>query len=174
MNFSLERSIEILERTPAVLNSLLQNISVDWTSVNEGGESWTVYDIIGHYIHGEKTDWVTRAQLILSTNPDKRFEPFDRFAQFRESQGKSLAQLLQEFETLRKENLEWLRSKNLTEDTLQQKGIHPAFGDVTMSQLLAAWVVHDLNHIGQISRVMANQYKAEVGPWTVYLIILQG
>jgi uncharacterized damage-inducible protein DinB len=173
MNFTLEKSIEILERTPGVLTALLQNISADWTSRNEGGQTWSVYDIIGHLIHGEKTDWIPRADIILSEKPDKNFEPFDRLAQFEESKGKSLTQLLDEFSIVRKKNIEYLRSKKLTSKNLEEKGIHPAFGEVTLSQLLSTWVVHDLNHIAQISRVMAKQYKEEVGPWIEYLRILQ-
>jgi hypothetical protein len=173
LNFTIEKSIEILDHTPDVLDTMLQNISADWTSHNEGGETWSVYDIIGHFIHGEKTDWVPRAAIILSENPDKKFVPFDRFAQFTESKGKSLVQLLEEFKTLRIKNIEYLRSKKLTEIDLKQKGIHPAFGEVTLSQLLAAWVVHDLNHISQIARVMAKQYKEAAGPWTAYLKILR-
>lgn len=172
MGFTIEKSIEILERTPDVLNTLLKNISADWTSNNEGGETWSAYDIIGHLIHGEKTDWIPRAEIILSEKSDKTFVPFDRFAQFKDSEGKSLAQLLDEFKMLRAKNIEHLRSKNLTEKNLEEKGIHPAFGEVTLSQLLSTWVVHDLNHIAQISRVMAKQYKAEVGPWIEYLRIL--
>ena len=173
MNFSIEKSIEILERTPDVLNTMLQNISADWTSNNEGEETWSVYDIIGHLIHGENTDWIPRAEIILSEKPGKTFEPFDRLAQFEESEGKSLTQLLEEFKILRKKNIEHLRSKKLTYKNLEEKGIHPAFGEVTLSQLLSTWVVHDLNHIAQISRVMAKQYKTEVGPWIEYLRILQ-
>lgn len=173
MNFTIEKSIEILERTPDVLTTMLQDISVDWTSANEGEKTWSVYDVVGHLIHGEKTDWVPRAKIILSEKPDKSFEPFDRFAQFEESKGKSLTALLMEFKGLRKKNIEYLRSKNVTEKNLNEKGIHPAFGEVTLSQLLSTWVVHDLNHISQISRVMAKQYKAEVGPWIEYLKILQ-
>jgi uncharacterized damage-inducible protein DinB len=173
MIFNLERSIQILERTPDVLHAMLHDISDEWTSNNEGGESWSVYDIIGHFIHGEKTDWIPRAEIVLSGKQDKRFVPFDRFAQFKESKGKSLAQLLDEFRLLRKKNIEYLRSNKLTDKRLEEKGIHPAFGEVTLSQLLSTWVVHDLNHIAQISRVMAKQYKAEVGPWVEYLKILQ-
>ena len=173
MNFTLKKSIEILERTPQVLTTMLDNISADWTSNNEGGETWSVYDIIGHLIYGEKTDWIPRTEIILSDNPDKKFELFDRFAQFRESKGKSLKQLLDEFEQLRIKNIECLRSKNITAPDLEETGIHPAFGEVSLSQLLSTWVVHDLNHIAQIARVMANQYKADVGPWTAYLKILQ-
>jgi hypothetical protein len=173
MNFTLEKSIQILERTPNVLDAMLRNISTDWTLRNEGGESWSAYDIIGHLIHGEKTDWIPRAQIILSEKPDKKFEKYDRFAQFEESKGKSLSQLLYEFKILREKNIEILHSLNITDKDLQEKGIHPAFGEVTLSQLFSTWVVHDLNHIAQISRVMAKQYKPDVGPWTEYLKILQ-
>ena len=173
MNFTLEKSIQILERTPNVLDAMLQNISADWTLHNEGGESWSVYDIIGHLIHGEKTDWIPRGKIILSEKSDKKFEKYDRFAQFEESKGKSFSQLLNEFKILREKNIEILRSLNITDKNLQAKGIHPAFGEVTLSQLLSTWVVHDLNHIAQISRVIAKQYKLDVGPWTEYLKILQ-
>jgi uncharacterized damage-inducible protein DinB len=173
MNFTLERSIEVLERTPDVLHALLKGISADWTSKNEGGETWSVYDIIGHFIHGEKTDWIPRAEIILSETQDKRFAPFDRFAQFEESRGKSLDQLLSEFKSLREKNIAYLRSGKLAGQDFERKGIHPAFGEVTLSQLLSTWVVHDLNHIAQVSRVMAKQYKEEVGPWVEYLKILQ-
>lgn len=173
MKFNLPKSIEILERTPDVLNNLLQNIAIDWTSTNEGGDSWSVYDVVGHLIHGEKTDWIPRMEIILSDNADKTFEPFDRFAQLNENEGKSLAQLLEEFKVLRQENMVQLRAANLTENDLEKTGIHPAFGEITLSQLLATWTVHDLNHIAQIARVMAKQYKAEVGPWVAYLRILQ-
>ncbi len=173
MDFTIKKSIEILERTPDVLDTMLRNISVDWTKNNEGEDTWSVYDIIGHLIHGEKTDWIPRTEIILSDKPDKTFVPFDRFAQFKESQGKSLKQLLTEFKRLRKKNIRLLLSKKITDKNLEEKGIHPAFGEVTLSQLLSTWVVHDLNHIAQISRVMAKQYKAEVGPWVEYLKILR-
>ena len=173
MNFSLEKSIEILERTPRVLTVMLQDISPEWTSVNEGGETWSVYDIIGHLVHGEKTDWVPRAMIILSKKSDKRFEPFDRFAQMQQGPAKKLLTLLEEFSHLRKKNMEDLQAQKITAADLAATGIHPAFGEVTLSQLLATWAVHDLNHIAQISRVMAKQYKAAVGPWTAYLKILQ-
>ena len=173
MNFALSKSIEILERTPAVLIAMLQNISPDWTSNNEGGETWSVYDIVGHLIQGEKTDWIPRMEIILSDKPDKTFEPFNRFAQFEESKGASLTELLDEFKRLRENNIERLSSKKLTDKNFDEKGIHPVFGEITLSQLLSTWTVHDLNHIAQISRVMAKQYKAEVGPWVEYLKILQ-
>ena len=173
MNFSLPKSIEILERTPDVLITMLQNISSDWITNNEGGETWCVYDIVGHLIHAEKTDWIARMEIILSDKPDKTFEPFDRFAQFENSKGKSLSQLLDTFKAVRKMNIEHLLSKKLTNENMEEKGFHPSLGEVSLSQLLATWTVHDLNHIAQISRVMANQYKAEVGPWEAYLKILQ-
>lgn len=172
-NFSVQKSITILERTPSILSTLLNNLSTDWTSCNEGEGTWSTYDIIGHLIHGEKTDWIIRVNIILAANPNKQFELFDRFAQFNNSKGKSLTQLLDEFTILRKQNIEELRLKNLTNKELEATGIHPAFGEITLSQLLATWVVHDLNHIAQISRVMAKHYEEEVGPWTAYLKILQ-
>jgi uncharacterized damage-inducible protein DinB len=172
MNFSLEKSLEILERTPDTVSIMLNNLSDEWTTKNEGDGTWSVYDIVGHLIHGEKTDWIPRTEIILSSKPVKTFEPFDRFAQFQESQGKSLGKLLEEFKQLRKKNINTLRSKNISPQHLEQKGIHPAFGEVTLSQLLATWVAHDLNHIAQIARVMAKQYRQDVGPWIQYLGIL--
>jgi DinB superfamily len=171
--FSLEKSIEILERTPTVLNSLLQGISDELIFANEGGETWNIFDVIGHLVHGEKTDWILRIEIILSDLTDKTFPPFDRFAQFDDSQNKSLSALLNEFAELRQKGVETLRSKNIADADLVKTGIHPAFGEVTLSQLLATWVVHDLDHISQISRILAKQYKDEVGPWIGYLKILK-
>ena len=173
MNFSIEKSLEILERTPKVLDVLLQGLSDDWTTNNEGPETWSAYDVVGHLIHGEMTDWIPRADIILSQNPDKKFTPFNRFAQFEESEGKSLQQLLEKFKTLREKNIEHLRSQKINSTDLEKKGIHPAFGEVTLAQLLSTWVVHDLNHLAQVSRVMAKHYLKDVGPWTAYLKILQ-
>jgi hypothetical protein len=173
MNFSFSKSIEILERTPGTLHTMLQGLSPEWTLTNEGPDTWSVYDIIGHLIEGEKTDWVPRMEIILSDKADKTFEPFDRFSQFEQSKGKSLAELLSEFKSLREKNLACLRSKMRNIEDITQEGIHPAFGPVTLSQLLSTWTVHDLNHIAQISRVMAKQYVTEVGPWINYLKILQ-
>lgn len=173
MEFSLSKSIEILERTPDVLSHLLQNLHPDWTSKNEGDDTWSAYDVIGHLIHGDKTDWLARAEIILSNQKEKRFEPFDRFAQFEGSKGKTLTQLLNEFKTIRTANVERLRKLKITDDDLKATGIHPSFGEVTLAQLLATWVVHDLDHISQISRVMAKQYKEEVGPWIAFLKILR-
>ncbi len=173
MDKILTQSIEILERTPRVLTSLLQNLSPEWTTRNEGGETWTVYDVVGHLVIGELTDWIPRMDIILSDQPNKEFPPFDRFAQAEYSKGKTLTHLLLEFEALRRMNLQHLRSLNISAADLEKTGIHPAFGAVSLQQLLSTWTVHDLNHLAQISRVMASQYIAEVGPWVAYLRILQ-
>lgn len=172
MKYAISDAIAVLERTPAVLDCLLRGLPDVWTSPNEGPDTWSVFDVIGHLIHGEKTDWIPRARLILSDAPDKQFEPFDRFAQFQNSAGKTLPQLLDEFASLRSENLNALTSWNLQESDLEKTGIHPAFGAVTLRQLLATWVAHDCTHIAQIARVMAKQYKEEVGPWVAFLGIL--
>jgi hypothetical protein len=172
--FDLNKSIEILERTPAVICTLLDGLSDDWTSHNEGPGTWCPYDIVGHLIHGELTDWIPRMDIILSDSPNKRFTPYDRFAQFTNSKGKTLSQLLETFRTLRAKNIQKLRATPITADDLLKTGIHPAFGTVTLSQLLATWVAHDLNHIAQITRVMAVQYRPDAGPWVAYLKILQG
>ena len=172
MKFDLNKSIAVLERTPKVLRELLVGLAVEWTNNNEGGQSWSPYDVMGHLIHGEKTDWMVRTQLILGDGDNKNFEPFDRFAQFENSKGKTIEQLLQEFEELRAHNIKELRSKEISTEDLKKEGIHPEFGPVTLEQLLAAWLVHDMGHIAQISRVMAKQYKGEVGPWPKYLTIL--
>lgn len=171
--FDLEKSIEVLERTPSVLDNMLRGLSDEWINNNEGPETWRPYDIVGHLIHGEKTDWIPRMEIILSDQEDKTFEPFDRFAQFRESKGKSLDDLLNEFRSLRMQNIQHLRSRKLSEEDLAMKGIHPDFKEVTLRELLSTWTVHDLNHISQISRVMSSQYKPEVGPWRQFLGILK-
>jgi uncharacterized damage-inducible protein DinB len=173
MNFSIEKSIEILERTPHALHAMLQGLSTGWTTPNEGGETWSAFDIVGHLVYAEKANWVPRMDLILSGQPDKTFAPFDRLAQFEESKGKPLEELLNEFKTLRQKNIAYLHSKNLTDTDLAQQGIHPSFGEVTLAQLLATWTVHDLSHTAQISRVMAKQYKEAVGPWVEFLRILK-
>lgn len=169
--FNLDEAIEILERTPDVLESLLKGLNPNWISINEGPDSWSAFDVVGHLIHGERTDWMPRLQLILKDN-DSEFEPFDRFAQFELSKGKNLDQLLSDFRVLRKQNLEKLKSLKLTFKDFNKTAIHPALGKVTLSELLATWVVHDLNHLAQISRVMAKRYLDEVGPWKAYLGIL--
>ena len=172
MKFNLKRSIEILERTPFVLENILQDISQEWAMTNEGKDTFSPYDVLGHLIHGEKTDWVVRLEIILSDKADKTFEPYDRFAQFTESKDKTLNQLLMEFKMFRIKNMERLNSKNLTENDMSKTGKHPVLGIVTLQQLLATWTVHDLSHIAQITRVMAKQYKEEVGPWINFLPIL--
>lgn len=171
-DFVLQDAIQLLGRTPTLLRTLLADLPEEWITLNEGPETWSPYDIVGHLIHGEATDWIPRARHILEGDPDVPFVPFDRFAQFRESQGKSLEVLLDELEALRRENLEQLASFDLTEADLDRKGKHPAFGPVTMRQLLATWVCHDLNHLAQIARVMAKRYRKAAGPWREYLSIL--
>ena len=172
MDFKLDKAIEILERTPGVIEELLKGLAPEWVMNNEGNDTWSTYDIVGHLIHGEKTDWMIRMEIILSDNDDKTFQPFDRFAQFEQSKGKTLQQLIDEFKELRKQNIAILISKNINDSTLNKTGTHPAFGSVTLSQLLSTWVVHDLSHIAQIARVMAKQYKTAVGPWQAYLPIV--
>lgn len=173
MEFDLNRALEVLEKTPSVMEAMLQGLSEQWTYKNEGEQTWSPFDVIGHLIHGEKTDWIPRMEIILAQQTGSEFEPFDRFAQFKNSEGKNLQQLLEEFKSLRKRNLEIVRAKNVTERHLQLKGKHPALGEVTLAQLLATWVAHDLNHVAQVARVMAKQYRNEVGPWFEYLGILK-
>ncbi len=172
MRYSLQKSLEILERTPAVLRTILSGLGDEWITGNEGAGTFSPYDVVGHLIHGEKTDWRDRTNMILQHGTSKTFVPYDRFAQFEESKGKTLDQLLDEFERLRKENMEWFRSLKLSETDLDKKGIHPSLGEVTLRQLLSTWVVHDLTHIAQITRVMAKQYKDEVGPWLEFFRIM--
>lgn len=169
MKFDLNKSLALLQRTPNVLEALLKDLPEDWTTHNEGGKSWSPYDVVGHLIHGEKTDWIDRTKIILFEGPDKTFTPFDRFAQFKESQGKTLNQLLDEFKKLRLTNLKTLESFNITKDMLDKTARHPSLGKVTLRNLLATWTAHDLNHIYQIIRVMAKHYRPEVGPWSQYL-----
>jgi len=172
MRFDLLKSYEILERTPSVLKILLRDLHEDWIMNNEGPETFSPYDVIGHLIHGEKTDWAARTKVILELGLSKTFEPWDRFAQFEASKGKKLTQLLDEFERLRYDNVLWLKSLNLSEEDLDKKGMHPVLGEVTLRNLLATWVVHDLGHIAQAARVMAKQYREPIGPWRAYLPIV--
>lgn len=172
MKFCLEESYKILERTPAVLKTILDNLPDNWVMSDEGPDTFSSYDVIGHLIHGEKTDWAIRTRHILEYGATTPFEPYDRFAQYELSKGKTLLQLLEEFETLRKNNLQWLQSLRLSESDLDKTGLHPALGVVSLRNLLAAWVVHDLTHIAQVTRVMAKQYKEEIGPWTEFFRIL--
>jgi hypothetical protein len=170
--FDLGQAIAVLERGPATFRALLSGLSDAWTSPNEGPDTWSAFDNVGHLIHGERTDWIPRALMILEHGRTRTFEPFDRFAQVRENAGKSLPELLDEFATLRAQNLETLRGWHLTERELALEGEHPVFGCVTLAQLLATWMVHDLGHLAQVSRVMAKQWRVEVGPWRAYLPIL--
>jgi DinB family protein len=172
MNFDLEKSLVILERTPLVLRALLLGLPPDWTSGNEGPDTWSPVDVVGHLIDGEETDWMGRARIILAQGPNRRFEPFDRFRHLRPDQDRSLEGRLVRFESLRKDNLASLRAMRLGPVELQLTGEHPAFGVVTLRQLLGTWVVHDLGHLAQISRVMAKQYRDVVGPWEAYLPVL--
>jgi DinB family protein len=172
MEFDLEQSISVLERTPRALRAMLAGLGPAWIDATEGPETWSPYVIVGHLIHGERTDWIPRAQTILAQGANRRFTPYDRFAQFRESQGKTIAELLEEFDRLRADNLATLIGWRLTEAQLGLEGEHPEFGAVTLRQLLATWVAHDLGHIAQTARVMAKQYREAVGPWRAYLPIL--
>jgi hypothetical protein len=172
MEFQLNQALEILQRTPASLDALLRGLSEDWIQNNEGGESWSPHAILGHLIHGEETDWIPRAKIILANGESRAFEPFDRFAMLKKYRGSSLNELLDLFTTWRRKNLETLARMNLTPDKLEQRGTHPELGTVTLRQLLATWVVHDLSHLAQISRVMCKQYKSVIGPWQAYFPIL--
>ena len=169
----LEEAFSLLSRTPRVLDALLRGLPDMWTRRNEGADSWTAFDVIGHLIHGERTDWMPRTRRLLESGETRPFEPFDRLAQKRESQGKSLELLLDEFARLRSENLDELRALNLGPEDLERRGRHPALGTVTLSELLATWAAHDLSHLHQISRVMAHQYREAVGPWTAFLGVMQ-
>ncbi len=173
MIFEINKAIEILKRTPLTIERLLDGISEEWLLNNEGEDTWSPYEIVGHLIHGEKTDWIPRTKIILSNLENKTFKPFDRFAQKKESQSKSISELLEEFKKLRTDNVEELRSLNINDTDLSKKGIHPELGEAKLKELLSTWVVHDLGHISQIARVMAKQFKDEVGVWKEYLGVLK-
>ena len=172
MEMHLPDVIAILERTPRALRALLDGLSPQWTDATEGPDTWSPYVIVGHLIHGERTDWIPRARIVLEQQADRRFTPYDRFAQFRESAGKPLATLLDEFSQLRETNVALLRSWNLSDEQLALAGQHPEFGEVTLRQLLATWAAHDLSHVTQATRVMAKQYRDAVGPWRAYLPVM--
>lgn len=171
MTFDLEQAIPVLERTPAVLRTLLAGLPDGWTARNEGGDSWSPFNVVGHLIDGERTDWIVRARIILNRE-GRPFEPFDRFNHLTATTGTSLEQLLEDFAQSRAANLQTLRGWNLTPSLLDLPGTHPELGPVTLRELLATWVVHDLGHIGQVVRVMAKQYAGDVGPWKEYLPVL--
>lgn len=172
MKYNITDAAQVLQRTPKVLRSLLAALTDEWIMSNEGPDTFSPYDVLGHLIYGEKTDWVPRAKIILSDSSDKSFEPWNRFAQYEESKSKTMEELLDEFEELRSVNVAWLLNANVNEHDLQKKGIHPKLGEVTLGNHLSTWVVHDLTHIAQITRVMAKQYKDAIGPWTEFFRIL--
>ena len=172
MELELQQAIEILERTPSTLNALLRGLSEPWLVQNEGPETWSPWDIVGHLIHGEETDWIPRAKIILEHGEERAFEPFDRFAMVDKFKGKTITELLDIFTRMRAESLRELRSLDLTPTLLAKRGRHPEFGVVTLRQLLATWVVHDLGHLAQVTRVMSKQYRDAVGPWRAYLPVL--
>jgi hypothetical protein len=172
MEFDVTLGIAVLERTPPTLRALLRGLGPAWADATEGPETWSPYVIMGHLILGERTNWVARAQLILAQGPNRRFAPFDRVPRLRESQSESLDSLLDEFASLRAANLTTLAGWRLTDTELALEGEHPEFGVVTLRQLLATWVAHDLGHVAQAARVMAKQYREAVGPWRAYLPIL--
>jgi len=168
----LEEAVAILERTPSAVGALLDGAPETFARATEGEGTWSPYDVVGHLVHGERADWLERTRHILSGAP-RPFTPFDRTAQFRESEGKSLRELLKTFAELRRDNLNELRGMGLAAGDLGRTGLHPDFGEVTLGQLLAAWVVHDLDHVAQIARTMAKVYADAVGPWAAYLSILR-
>ncbi len=172
--FRLDEAYAVLERTPRVLDSLLRDLPESWTAADEGPDTFSPWEVVAHLIHGERTDWVPRLRIILAHGEARAFDPYDRFAQRRESAGKTLAQLLDEFAALRAGNLATLRGLALTEADLDRRGRHPdaELGTVTLGQLLATWVAHDLAHLGQVARVMAKRYREDVGPWRKYLRVM--
>jgi hypothetical protein len=171
--FSLAETIAVLNRTPATLNALLRGLPNVWVRCNEGKDTWSAFDILGHLIFGDRTDWMPRMRIILEYGEMRPFDPFDRLAQLKESQDKPLEQLLDDFGRLRSENLAALKALNLQREDMARRGRHPALGVVTLSELLATWAVHDLTHVHQLSRVMANRYRDAVGPWSAYLGVLK-
>jgi hypothetical protein len=172
--FDVGESLAVLERTPAVLRAWLSGLPEAWTRADEGPDTWSPFDIVGHLIDGEETDWIPRARIILTQGPDRRFAPYDRFRHLRERATATLAGRLDRFATLRAGNVATLRSWSLTPEQLGLTGVHPEFGDVTLAQLLATWVAHDLDHLMQIARIMGKRYRQAAGPWQAYLRVLQG
>jgi hypothetical protein len=173
MEFSIDQMLPVLAQTPATLNAMLRDLPEEWTHANEGPSTWSAFDVVGHLIHGEQTDWLVRTRLILERGESRPFEKFDREAQFRDSAGKTLPQLLDEFARLRAENLAALQALAIKPAQLALRGRHPALGVVTLAELLATWPVHDMTHVHQIARILAHQYRASVGPWKQYLGVLQ-
>jgi hypothetical protein len=172
--FNFDEATAVLARTPATLDALLRGLPDGWIDAHEGGESWSAFDVVGHLLHGERTDWMPRVKMILEHGDSKPFASFDRFAQFAESEGRTLGELLDEFREMRSRNLRELASLNLTDADLDRRGSHPSLGGVTLRNVLSTWVAHDLDHIIQICRVFGSQYADEVGPWRAYLRIISG
>jgi hypothetical protein len=168
----LQQTIALLARTPGALDALLRGLPEAWVLGCEGAGTWSVVEIVAHLIHGERTDWMARTRMILQHGDTLTFEPFDRWGHTRDGQGRPLDQLLDEFARMRGDNLAELRALNLAPEDLERRGRHPAFGVVSLSELLATWAAHDLTHLHQISRVMAHQYREKVGPWSQYLGVL--
>jgi len=173
MEFELNDAVAILSRTPAVLNTLLRDLPESWTSANEGPQTFSPWDVVGHLIHGEETDWIPRARIILEHGESRPFTSFDRFGHYQKCTGKPLGELLDTFARLRQQSLDTLKQMNLTPEKLALRGTHPELGRVTLGQLLATWTVHDLSHIGQIVRVMSKQCAEAVGPWKAYMRVFQ-
>lgn len=173
MQLKLAEATQILTRTPATLNAIIAGVPETWLKCNEGSGTWSAYDIVGHLIHGELTDWIPRVRIILERGEAQAFEPFDRFAQFREDQARPISALLDQFAFMRAENVAILQNLNLTSDDLARRGTHPELGPVTLGQLISSWVVHDMSHLSQVARVTAKQYCHEVGPWRQYMSILK-
>ena len=173
MEFRFDDARAVLRRTPAVLRTLLADAPAAWTTATEGPGTWSPYDVVGHLVHGERTDWVPRIEHLLQHGDAVPFPPFDREAMFSASRGRSLTELLDTFDRLRRESLGRLEALRLTDADLARRGRHPEFGVVTLGQHCATWVAHDLSHVSQIVRVMARQYTDAVGPWRAYLSILQ-
>jgi len=173
MSIPVTDAVNLLQRTPKILRDMLDGLPDHLIHANEGAETWSPYDVVGHLIHGDKTDWIPRLKICLSDSNYKTFQPFDRFAQFEDSKGKTLQDLLAAFEQIRQESIAALKAMQLTEKDDTRTATHPALGTVTLGQLLTTWVVHDLDHIYQVSRVISHQFKEEVGPWKAYLRIVQ-
>ncbi len=174
MKYRLDQAIEVLSRTPAVLRNMLGGLSEPWIVNNYGEETFSPFDVVGHLIHGERTDWIPRARIILEHDESRPFESFDRYAQYEDSKGKTIDELLDTFETLRRENVAALQAMNLTAEQLALRGTHPELGAVTLQEMLATWVVHDLNHIHQIAKCMAFQYHDNLGPWREWATVIKG
>lgn len=173
MSIAVSDAINLLNRTPKLLRDMLEGLPDHLIQANEGGETWSPYDVVGHLIHGDKTDWIPRLRICLSDTTDKTFQPFDRFAQFEDSKDKTLQDLLSTFEQIRTENITALKEMKLRNEDYQRRAVHPALGEVNLGQLLTTWVVHDLDHIYQVSRILAHQFRDDVGPWKAYLRIVQ-